>query len=746
MSRKHPETKTPRLFAMPDDDGRWVSIGPNLEVCRGEEVWRVVHMTEVLYDFAAGDVATKRLCMAQLSLVKLASEEEIAQAFGCSRPTVCRAKAAFLKGGTPGLMPKRRGPKSPRLEPGLEAAIVGLRREGLGRRLIHKRLGVPLSTVYAVCKRHGLSGPDLQKLLPLAGQAERESEERPAQGGQEGHEEARPPAQPAPLGGAATEVEPGEPAPARTLERVLACTGRLGRPEAAPVFVSGSEVPAAGVLLALALVAKDGCLEAARKVYGCLSNGFYGLRSVVVTLLVTAWLEVKNLEELRHGTPQLSGRVVGLDRLPETKTVRRKLRELAGRERARDFMAEMAKRRIQANRDLCAVLYVDGHVREYHGRRRVAKGYVARRHTAMGVIEDYWVHDAEGAPLLKIPGRLDHSLVRLIPEIVRDARRWAADGRPLTVVVDRGAWSPKLFATLAADGVRIVTYRKGRRRAYRVSEFDRQVVVPPRGSGKPKVYACRDRHIRIKGHRFRSITVLGKRTHQTEIITTDEETDTATIVREMFSRWSQENYFKYERAHRPLDALGSYAFEPVDDDTEIRNPAHRKLDRQVKAAQRRLRDLEAASTKPKATPPTAAQLRWWRGRVANLEARRRTTPRRIRVGDLPEDQRPEQPNHERKLFTDVLHISAQRIETRLLGLLAGHYKSTHKNGRQLLRQILANTGDFTMEADVLTVVLNPLASPHQTAALAGLCDEINALDPKFPETEVCLRFRVQEHP
>ena len=301
MCRKVPQSQAPRLFAMPhDDDGRWVSVAPNLDVFRGEEVWRVVHMTEVLYEFAADDVATKRLCMAQLSLAKLASEEAIAQAFGCSRPTVSRAKAAFLKGGTPGLVPKRRGPKSPRMDPGLEAAIVGLRREGLGRRAIHKRLGVPLSTIYAVCKRHGLCGPDSQKVLPLPEEAERPSEERPAQAAQEGHEEACPPALPA--GGAATEVEPGEPAPARTLERVLACTGRLGRPEAAPVFVSGSEVPAAGVLLALALVAKDGCLDAARKVYGCLSNGFYGLRSVVVTLLVTAWLTVKNLEELRHGT------------------------------------------------------------------------------------------------------------------------------------------------------------------------------------------------------------------------------------------------------------------------------------------------------------------------------------------------------------------------------------------------------------------------------------------------------------
>jgi hypothetical protein len=758
MSRKRRDGGTRRLFAAPSDEEQWVSIGANVAVYRGEEAWRVVHVAEVLYEFAADDVATKRLCMAQLSLQKLASEGEIAKAFGCSRPTLCRAKAAFVRAGTPGLVPKRRGPKSPRMEPGLEETIVRLRRAGGGYRSIARRLGIPRSTVYAACKRHGLRERDRQGGLAFQGEGERETEGRPAEGDAEGQGAASPEreqeaaaqgsevAWPAAVLGTATEVAPGEPAPARTLERLLACVGRLGQPEANPVFVSGSEVPAAGVLMALALVAHDGCLEAARRVYGGLSNGFYGLRTLVLTLLVNAWLGVKTLEALRHGSPHVGGRVLGLDRLPEAKTVRRKLGELAGRGLARDLMAQMAERRIQANRGLCAVLYVDGHVREYRGRRRVAKGYVARRHTSMPAIEDWWVHDAAGEPVVKIPRRLDSSLVRIVPEIVRDARRWLGKGRPLTVVFDRGGWSPKLFAALAKDGVRIVTYRKGRRRAYPLSEFDREVALPARGRGEAKLYRCRDRHARIQRHRFRSVTVLGKRTHQTEIITTDEESKTAVIVSEIFSQWSQENYFKYERRHRALDGLGSYAFEPVDDDVEVRNPAHRELDRQAKAAQARLRELGAGPKKRGASGPTAAQLRWWRRRVANLEARRRATPRRIRVGDLPEDLRPEQPNSERKLFTDVLHTSASRVETRPLGLLAGHYKSTYKDGRQFLRQVLANTGDLTMEGDLLTITLNPLASPHQTTALVGLCGELNGLHPTFPQTKIRRRFGVHEHP
>ena len=149
MGRRRRDAQSANLFAVPDAEGRWRFIGHNVEVHRGEEVWRVVHVAEVLYEFSADDAASRKLCMAQLSLQKLATEPEIAEAFGCSRPTVCRAKRAFLRGGAPGLVPERRGPKSSRLEPGLEAMILGLRRQGWGYRRIAGHLGLPRSTVFS---------------------------------------------------------------------------------------------------------------------------------------------------------------------------------------------------------------------------------------------------------------------------------------------------------------------------------------------------------------------------------------------------------------------------------------------------------------------------------------------------------------------------------------------------------------------------------------------------------------------
>ena len=744
---------------------RWVSIGRDVQVYRGEEVWAVMHMADVVYRFPVGDVGSMRVCMAQLSLQKLATEEELAEAFGCSRVTVCRAKAAFLKGGTPAVVPKRRGPKGSRLEAGLVGQIARLRREGLGYRLIGRKVLLHRSTVVGVCKRLGLRGRDGQGRLSF--ELEPETSGEAAAAGPAAVEEAggrgescetppagAPQAPPRPEGQeavpvvlralvAVAEVDPGEPAPARAVERALAHAGILGKAEVAPEFVSGSEVPAAGVLLAVAMVGKDGCLEVARALYGALANGFYGLRSLVLTWLTAAWLGVRSVDSLQHGRPHLWGRLLGLDRLPETKTVVRKFREIAARKLAREFMCRMAERRIQANLTVCGVLYVDGHVRQYHGCRRVSRHFVTRRHLAAPAIEDWWVHDGACEPLLRIPGRPGRSMVAMVREIVADARRWLGPGRPLTIVFDRGGWSPKLFAELARQGVYIITYRKGKRRPYPLAEFDQQITLTDRAGKTTRTYRTRDRRTSVSGYRFRSLTVLGKcEGHQTEIITTDLGTPTADILRQTFARWGQENFFRYERTHRSLDLLGSYAFEPVTDDAVVPNPARKDLDRQVREARTRVRTLEPAPDKP----GRPGQLGWWTRRVARLKALRRTTPRRIRVGDLPQGDRPEEPDPERKLFCDVLTTSAQRIETRLLGLLARHYKSSYKDGRQLLRQTLNDTGDFALEGNVLTITLNPLASPHQTAALAALCTELNATDPRFPETDIRLRFQVHEHP
>ena len=124
-----------------------------------------------------------------------------------------------------------------------------------------------------------------------------------------------------------------DPVP-RDGERALARFGLLGE-GAAPVFTPGARYPLAGLLLALPPLAGTGLLDCARQVYGRLRNGFYGLEVMLIVLVFMALLREARAEGATRIPPDALGRVLGLDRAPEVKTIRRKLAGLSAAGRPR---------------------------------------------------------------------------------------------------------------------------------------------------------------------------------------------------------------------------------------------------------------------------------------------------------------------------------------------------------------------------------------------------------------------------
>ena len=69
--------------------------------------------------------------------------------------------------------------------------------------------------------------------------------------------------------------------------------------------------------MALPLLAQLGLLDAAKKVYGSLRNGFYGLQATLLTLAFMALLRIKTPEQLKEKSPGELGIILGLDRVPK---------------------------------------------------------------------------------------------------------------------------------------------------------------------------------------------------------------------------------------------------------------------------------------------------------------------------------------------------------------------------------------------------------------------------------------------
>ena len=70
--------------------------------------------------------------------------------------------------------------------------------------------------------------------------------------------------------------------------------------------------------------------------------------------------------------------MLGLDRAPEVKTIRRKLGELAAAGKAHELVMALARRHAAAKPDALSFLHADGHARAYHGTRSVQQTDVAR--------------------------------------------------------------------------------------------------------------------------------------------------------------------------------------------------------------------------------------------------------------------------------------------------------------------------------------------------------------------------------
>ncbi len=671
-----------------------------------------------VHHYRADDAVAQAYAMVLLVESGFAQQTEVAQAFGRSERTVRRYQGRYQQGGMAALGREagwRRGRR--RISGRRLRNVEILKSQGLSNRAIAHRLGV---SEKAIRKLLGPSkSPEREQLaLPASPMAtQTRGPETPTASadstGEQSHHRQRPPADAQTAGfNGPDESEPvpmsrDRDASDRSFDRQLAAWGLLD--DAAPLFRDGSQIPGAGVLLALPSLLESGLLLIARKLYGGIGPAFYGLRTTLLTLLLMALLRIPRPEQLKERDPVAFGRLLGLDRAPEVKTLRRKLTRLAAQHRAEQLGAELARRRVAQRGHLMGFLCVDGHVRAYHGKHTISKAYVARRHFAMPATTDYWVHDRAGDPLLLITGELNAALTKAFPELLKEVRGLVGERR-VTIVFDRGGWSPKLFRTIIKEGFDILTYRKAKGRRIDERRFVRRRT---KLDGRGVSYDLHDQPVRfLKGKlRLRQITRLCDGGHQTQVITSRWDLRDIEVAYRMFERWRQENFFKYMREEFLLDALVDYCVEPEEPTRTIRNPKRRALDKQIRAARTELAKLErdygaAAADNTEQRRPTmrgfkiahaklGKTLRAARARLAKLIERRGDVPKRIEVRDLSEKTLVKLAT-ERKHLTDIIKMLAYQAESDLLALLRPHYARADQEGRTLLHELFAATGDIRL--------------------------------------------------
>ena len=79
------------------------------------------------------------------------------------------------------------------------------------------------------------------------------------------------------------------------------------------------------------------------------------------------------------------------DRAPEVRTLRQKVGLLAQGGEPMEWGAELCRQWMAAAPEQAGILYVDGHVRVYHGQQtQLPRHYVARQKLCLRATVDYW--------------------------------------------------------------------------------------------------------------------------------------------------------------------------------------------------------------------------------------------------------------------------------------------------------------------------------------------------------------------
>ena len=361
------------------------------------------------------------------------------------------------------------------------------------------------------------------------------------------------------------------------------------------------------------------------------------------------------------------------------------------------------------------------------------------------------------APLFVVTAEANAGLVQMLPPILEEVRSLVGERR-VTIVFDRGGWSPKLFQKIIAAGFDLLTYRKGRSRRVTLSRFSEH-----KGEidGQVVAYTLADQgvHLLSGALRLRQVTLLTKSGHQTAIITSRRDLPAIDVAYRMFNRWRQENFFKYLGEEYALDVLVEYATEPDDSTREVPNPKWKALDAQLHAARTTLKVLPAeyglkAFLNSESRRPTMRGFKIAHGKLGKkiqeamklcrkLEIQRASVPKRVPIGKVAEGPVVKLAA-ERKHLTSLMKMVAYQAESDLVRLITPHYRRAEDEGRTLIQSALASAADIKVGKTELHVVIAPLSSAHRTRALAAVCKELNTVPIMFPGTNLLLRFSIAE--
>ena len=517
-----------------------------------------------------------------------------------------------------------------------------------------------------------------------------------------------------------------------------------------------------GVLLSIPALLSQGLIKVFTT-YQALPKGFYGLKHIILLCCFMALCRIKNAEQLKKHPPGELGKLLGLDRVPEVGSFRRKLKQVIDQGKAKDLHTKLFQSWLSDMPEM--IFYIDGHVRVYHGKKaNLAKRYVSREKLCLHGTTEYWVNDQSGMPLMVITAQLNEKLKEAIELVIVKLKKEIKpkenqpEHTPLfTMIFDRESYEPAWFKKLWTEHkVAIVTYRKNVKEKWDEKGFN-SVDIKVVGNDVT-MHLC-EMGLAIKGQWFREIRRLTSSGHQTSILTTHLLLSLDQIAVKMFSRWTQENFFKYVIENYDFDKMIEYGTQPCLYKKTFPNPEYRKITTQLKKLNQKKsriaakvykkihkqpnKTIEELTSKMSKVSDLVEQINLYDQEIKEHKQNRKELLSRITIDQMPEKERYDNLKIESKKFKNAIIMIAYRAETSLYNIIKSFYKGHQNDGRMLVKKILASDADMTPDYSnrTLTITLHSLATPRDNEAVKKLCQLLNDSEVIYPGTDLRLIYK-----
>ncbi len=552
-------------------------------------------------------------------------------------------------------------------------------------------------------------------------------------------------------------------------------TGRLlaalGKGSAQTTFSPALSISNGGLLLALPALCANGLFDSLKTFE--FKNKYYRIHDIFIVIAFMVLARIENINCL-DGVPSGEwGRLIGLDRIPDKKTLRIKADELShdiNDKNLDNWIAMRSQQWIKPEEDnTIGDFYLDGHVRTYFGKEKLPYRYVARQKLCMRGLTDYWVNDASGNPffvvttpfakglIASLKADIIPQLLKLVPELTEEELKLNIPR--LTIIFDREGFSMKLFKELW-DNYRIAcqTYNKYPKDDWPITEFTTHTQETIFGTTTEIKIA--ERTISpLKDFKVREVRYQAESDHQVSIISGDFRPTPHSVITHMKARQSQENYFRYGRQDYNIDTLASYQKIEVDDTVEVINPVFRQLEKDINSTNGKLgrRYLKSKALTLPATP-TDNQQKKYEARQGELTAeieeltailatkkdQKRTTDKYIQVKDLPEDYKFKTLDGGRKKIIDIIKMICYRAEVAMANLIISELTLYDRDtARNIIKTIFQTSADIYPDYidKKLHIHLHHMNNRKTDKIVEFLMNQLNQSECIFPGTELKLTYK-----